>query len=488
MKKKNLQKFNAAILALMLLCVFTAGCGEKPLTLDEQLELGVRYLSEMDFQNAVIAFTAAIEIDPKSVQAYTGLLVTHVAQGNETEAQAAWTAMQATDIETEEVLAGILDTVDILMQAGADGEALQNQLTTFLTAQQDGADLLSALLENADAQATELIPTLPGELQEEQDEVYLGEILPGSEEYDQLENVLYRFRMVCGPTYDCRNIVTESAESDTLLNCILSPSAAFIDDLYPGENRTVLWNIEGDWAEFEWVPDPLGKLGKYGGYSYVNRERIEWILKNIFNCPQSAIEAMEAPILNGEDEWRYLYEDRFYYEIGGIGDPQRYPDIVSIQQIDQYYLVRYTIRDNYDDKIESYNTALFKLKKIDGSFYWSLYYSQEGFLLDEASWVYQDVARFADKAIIPLLQVQPTTFLPQAQRRTFTVTADPWLNLRAGPGTEYDRIGTVSYGMVITEIGRSDNVPEWIVIECENEYEEGFGYIDYGWISTEFIE
>lgn len=181
-------------------------------------------------------------------------------------------------------------------------------------------------------------------------------------------------------------------------------------------------------------------------------------------------------------------EDRFYYEIGGIGDPQRYPDIVSIQQIDQYYLIRYTIRDNYDDKIECYNTALFKLKKIDGSFYWSLYYSQEGFLLDEASWVYQDIAQFADKAIIPLLQVQPTTFLPQAQRRTFTVTADPWLNLRAGPGTEYDRIGTVSYGMVITEIGRSDNVPEWIVIECENEYEEGFGYIDYGWISTEFIE
>lgn len=41
-------------------------------TWQEQYDLGVRYLSEGNYEEAIIAFTSAIEIDPKQAQAYVG--------------------------------------------------------------------------------------------------------------------------------------------------------------------------------------------------------------------------------------------------------------------------------------------------------------------------------------------------------------------------------------------------------------------------------
>lgn len=43
-----------------------------PLTWQEQYELGIKYLSEGNYEEAALAFTAAIEIDPKKADAYVG--------------------------------------------------------------------------------------------------------------------------------------------------------------------------------------------------------------------------------------------------------------------------------------------------------------------------------------------------------------------------------------------------------------------------------
>lgn len=51
-------------------------------TWQKQYDLGVRYLSEGNYQEAIIAFTAAIEIDPKRPDAYTGLADAYIAQGD----------------------------------------------------------------------------------------------------------------------------------------------------------------------------------------------------------------------------------------------------------------------------------------------------------------------------------------------------------------------------------------------------------------------
>ena len=62
------------LLALVLLLTL-GSCGKKDggATWQEQYDLGVRYLSDGNYEEAILAFTAAIEIDPKRSEAYLGL-------------------------------------------------------------------------------------------------------------------------------------------------------------------------------------------------------------------------------------------------------------------------------------------------------------------------------------------------------------------------------------------------------------------------------
>ena len=70
------------ILTVALILGLTA-CGQKAgATWQEQYDLGVKYLSEGNYEEAVVAFTAAIEIDPKRPDAYEGLADVYEAQGD----------------------------------------------------------------------------------------------------------------------------------------------------------------------------------------------------------------------------------------------------------------------------------------------------------------------------------------------------------------------------------------------------------------------
>lgn len=60
-----------AILAVSMMLTLCA-CGQKATTWEEQYDLGVRYLSDGNYEEAIIAFTAAIEIDPKRAEAFLG--------------------------------------------------------------------------------------------------------------------------------------------------------------------------------------------------------------------------------------------------------------------------------------------------------------------------------------------------------------------------------------------------------------------------------
>lgn len=64
--KRYLSLFIAALLFLSLIA-----CGAKD-AWQEQYDLGMRYLNEGNYEEAIIAFTAAIEIDPKRPEAYLG--------------------------------------------------------------------------------------------------------------------------------------------------------------------------------------------------------------------------------------------------------------------------------------------------------------------------------------------------------------------------------------------------------------------------------
>ena len=80
------KRLHSLILTFALVLGLVA-CAKAP-TWQEQYDLGVRYLSEGNYQEAIIAFTAAIEIDPKQADAYLGLFDAYVAVSDYEGAQA----------------------------------------------------------------------------------------------------------------------------------------------------------------------------------------------------------------------------------------------------------------------------------------------------------------------------------------------------------------------------------------------------------------
>lgn len=84
------------VLSVVLLLTL-AGCGKKQESQIElsKLDLGVRYLSDGNYEEAIVAFQAAIQIDPKQKDAYLGLADVYVAM-NDTE-KAIESLLQALD-------------------------------------------------------------------------------------------------------------------------------------------------------------------------------------------------------------------------------------------------------------------------------------------------------------------------------------------------------------------------------------------------------
>ena len=81
---KRIFSFLFAFALILGLCA----CGPKETapTWQEQYDLGIRYLSEGNYEEAIIAFTAAIEIDPKQPEAYVGRGDAYLAMGDENAA------------------------------------------------------------------------------------------------------------------------------------------------------------------------------------------------------------------------------------------------------------------------------------------------------------------------------------------------------------------------------------------------------------------
>lgn len=95
---------------LIFFVLLLTGCASfdgKEMTWQEQYDFGVRYLSEGKYEEALLAFEKAIEIDPKQVKAYSVLAEAYVSQNN-------WE--KATDILAQ----GIHATADEALEMAAN--------------------------------------------------------------------------------------------------------------------------------------------------------------------------------------------------------------------------------------------------------------------------------------------------------------------------------------------------------------------------------
>ncbi len=128
-----------------LLCVILplTACGANGPTWQEQYDLGIRYLSEGNYEEAIIAFTTAIEIDPKQAPAYVGRGDAYIGSGKTEENLAAAQA----DYEQAITLDG--SGVDVYIKL-AELYLLQDEYDEALKILQQGLDTLGENQELAD--------------------------------------------------------------------------------------------------------------------------------------------------------------------------------------------------------------------------------------------------------------------------------------------------------------------------------------------------
>ena len=155
----------------MMFLLFLGGCGksvEKQIT--EQLNLGQKYLAEANYEEAIVAFNKVIELDPKQVDAYAGMIETYV-QMDEYE--------QAVSIYEE----------------GAErlGETASKELETIKTTLVDQLGKAAEnLMEEGEYERAEAIYQLKFRLDESSPEAVLGlvDCLLSQGEFDEAENAL----------------------------------------------------------------------------------------------------------------------------------------------------------------------------------------------------------------------------------------------------------------------------------------------------------
>lgn len=81
---KKLQKAGVIWTIVLLLLV---GCGKNAeQQIAEQLELGNKYLTEANYEQAIVAFNKVIELDPKIFEAYEKAAEVYIKQNNSEQA------------------------------------------------------------------------------------------------------------------------------------------------------------------------------------------------------------------------------------------------------------------------------------------------------------------------------------------------------------------------------------------------------------------
>ena len=121
-----MRRISGYLLAILLALGLTA-CGQSAeAQWQEQYDLGVRYLSEGNYEEAVIAFTAAIEIDPKRPEAYVGRGDAYIGSGETAENLAAALADYEAAIALDETMSKAwLGLADVYVRQGEYRKALE---------------------------------------------------------------------------------------------------------------------------------------------------------------------------------------------------------------------------------------------------------------------------------------------------------------------------------------------------------------------------
>lgn len=113
-----------SVLLGVIMSVMLCACGQKASAWQEQYDLGERYLSEGNYEEAIIAFTAAIDIDSKQTDAYIGRGDAYIGSGETEENLAAALEDYQSALELDDTRAdAYLGLADVYIRQGEYGKA-----------------------------------------------------------------------------------------------------------------------------------------------------------------------------------------------------------------------------------------------------------------------------------------------------------------------------------------------------------------------------
>lgn len=121
-----MRRIESLILTIVLVLELCA-CGQDAVAAwQEQYDLGVRYLSEGNYEEAILAFTAAIEIDAKRPETYVGRGHAYIESGETEEnmTKALWDYQTAVDLD-ETLLDAWLGIADMYFAFGDYDKAIE---------------------------------------------------------------------------------------------------------------------------------------------------------------------------------------------------------------------------------------------------------------------------------------------------------------------------------------------------------------------------
>ena len=76
------------------------------------------------------------------------------------------------------------------------------------------------------------------------------------------------------------------------------------------------------------------------------------------------------------------------------------------------------------------------------------------------------------------LAEQPATLFAQGQQPGYKTPADANMNLRAGPGTDFDKVAQIPMGTAVTALG-SNADGSWVMVQYNDKY---------GWLCKQYLE
>ncbi len=88
--KMNMKRILSLLITIVVLVTAFTACSQsiEKMSAAELLDIGEKYLLEMNYEKAVVYFDRLIEVEPKNPRGYTGLAETYIAQGNTDKAVA----------------------------------------------------------------------------------------------------------------------------------------------------------------------------------------------------------------------------------------------------------------------------------------------------------------------------------------------------------------------------------------------------------------